>query len=636
MSGVAEATGAALDAVPDTFRVSVFSAPVSNTTIFKTVGWSELCRMLKEDIVVLPDNKTQTKAKYGQYFVRGKITGERNDDNLSDCCLLILDIDKPLLGGELPTVHGIHDALKDIIHVAYTSVTSGRSRVIILVEPYEKEQTCALTKQLYEHCRSVGLEFAYAGESNTASQPWFYGQTLDKNSFVCLVNDDGLLFNPDPDLVYEDAGTADTDTADEKQDTSKNRLADFIEQLKTGTIHQAAKTYAGWLNRITNLSKKQIFDDISVLVDAHCSDREKVQRWHDGERASLEAWFESNVEDQQEPATGKPMFITLSDVKEQSFTPEWLIYRQLEANSQNLYFGDSQSKKTFILIDQMMSIAAGIDWCGQPVKRGGVVFLYGEGSGGIIRRCRAWLKHHSIPESEMDNLLILNASLFVSLEKNSAENLIAQIHQAAEVKGISSINMIAWDTASSLLGIDENRADEVAEALRVIRGIGRQCDNASDTIIHHMGHGANHRPRGSYAWMANVDAWHLIEKSSQFQSKIKAYGKMKDADPITYNRLFDLNYQLLGIDDYNNEYGSLVACHVGNEEADNSDQRMSATDRLIDVVRGKVDGIFKASLVTMGESVGFKNSDSCRKVIERLVRNGRLQSKEGRIICPTN
>jgi hypothetical protein len=280
----------------------------------------------------------------------------------------------------------------------------------------------------------------------------------------------------------------------------------------------------------------------------------------------------------------------------------------------------------------MMSIATGIDWCGQPVKRGGVVFLFGEGSGGIVRRCRAWMKYHNVPEEELDNLLILNENLFISLENNSSARLTDQIHRAAESKGIQSIKLIAWDTASSLLGIDENKADEVAEALRIIRQVGRQCGDASDEIVHHMGHGAKDRPRGSYAWMANVDAWHLVEKGNQFQSKIKAYGKMKDADPVPYNRIFDLNYQRLGVDEYLNDYGSLVACHVGNEDAGTvGGQKMSATDQLRETVKNHIDGIFKKSLIAMGGDLGFKDTDSCRRTINRAIESGEFLETEGRV-----
>ncbi len=299
ISGVT-VTAAVLETVPDTFAVSVFSGPVSNTTDHRLVGWAQFCALLQKPLI-LPDNKKATKAQKGQYFVRGQITGERKDENLSDCYLLNLDVDKPLPEGQLPTVHEIHDTLGDMIHIVYTTVTPGRSRIVVPVEAYDKSKTAALTKQLYNHCRSLGLEFAFAGESRTASQPWFYGQCLSEDCFVCLINNDGELFTADPDFVDDDC-QADTDAGDTREKSYSNHLADFIEQLESGTIHQAAKVYAGWLNRTTNLSKRQIFDDITVLIEKHCSDRDKVQRWHESERAGLEAWFDFNVGNEEQEA----------------------------------------------------------------------------------------------------------------------------------------------------------------------------------------------------------------------------------------------------------------------------------------------------------------------------------------------
>lgn len=278
------------------FRVSVFAPPVSNTTPARDVGWQELCRMLGEDVVVLPNNSAETKARSGQYFVRGKITGTRNDANLSGCCVLIIDIDKPLPGCTLPTTHEIHDALGDIVHAVYSSATAGRSRIVVPVPEYPPEETAARTKALYDFARSLGLEFAYAGESKTASQPWFYGQTLAKENHICLVNNDGEIFRweevPEPEPEAEPKQERHNGT-DQK---AVNHLQKLIDELKSGTIHVAAKEWAGWQCRTTNLTKRQIFDDLTVLIEAHCSDRDKVARWYSRERAELEGWFTLNVQ----------------------------------------------------------------------------------------------------------------------------------------------------------------------------------------------------------------------------------------------------------------------------------------------------------------------------------------------------
>lgn len=283
-----------LDPALQDFRVSVFAHPVSNTTPARDVGWPEFCRMATEDVIELSNSLADTKARFGQYFVRGKITGTRSDANLSECCALILDIDQPLPGGTLPTPYEIHDALSDFIHVVYSSATPGRSRIVVPVEKYPIEETAALTRALYNLCRSLGQEFEYSGESKTASQPWFYGQTLAKENHICLVNNDGEIFRwkEAPAPVVADKPTAPIT----EQPATVNHLQKLIDELKSGTIHVAAKEWAGWQCRTTNLTKKQIFDDLTTLIEAHCSDRDKVARWYSRERAELEEWFSLNVQ----------------------------------------------------------------------------------------------------------------------------------------------------------------------------------------------------------------------------------------------------------------------------------------------------------------------------------------------------
>ncbi|SHI01874.1 hypothetical protein [Desulfofustis glycolicus] len=282
------------NSVPRAFLVSVFSAPVSNTTQQEVVGWDELCQRFKNDLMVLPDTSSKAKADNGQYFVRGVITDQRDDAHLAVCYLLPLDVDKPLPGGVLPTVEEIHDALGDIIHAVYPTITPGRSRIVVPVDLYHKDSTATLTKQLYDYCRSVGLEFAYAGESGVKSQPFFYGQCLEKHLYRCHINNDGYLFNPDPALPLPDENGQVKDDGGKRSEG--NHLADFTDELETGTIHQAAKKYAGWLARTSNLTTKQIFNDINVLIERFCSDKDKVARWHDSERKQLEQWFADNVE----------------------------------------------------------------------------------------------------------------------------------------------------------------------------------------------------------------------------------------------------------------------------------------------------------------------------------------------------
>ncbi len=281
-------------------KISIFTRPVTNTKNQKKYGWPGLYDLLTGEPEAIPNNTSDIKAEYGNYYVRGDINGNRDDDHLGDCCLLIMDIDKPVDGLPLPTPEESHQALKGTTHAVHSSATPGRSRIIFPVEIYQKEDTEKLTKAAYVFCRSRGLNFGYAGESETKSQPWFLPQTTDFEAHQAYGQVNGTMF---------DSSTVDTSEYEEQKenpadpfpDTSDhNPMRDFIAELKSGTIHQAAKTFAGWRAKTTDLSVGQVFDEIDALVESNCSDSEKVKRWFAGERDKLEKWFQKEVADKKD------------------------------------------------------------------------------------------------------------------------------------------------------------------------------------------------------------------------------------------------------------------------------------------------------------------------------------------------
>jgi len=69
--------------------------------------------------------------------------------------------------------------------------------------------------------------------------------------------------------------------------------------------------------------------------------------------------------------------------------PEFLIDGLLEADMLAQIFGDPGSCKSFLAIDWACCIATGTDFHGHKVRQGLVVYIAGEGQGGIARRLKA-------------------------------------------------------------------------------------------------------------------------------------------------------------------------------------------------------------------------------------------------------
>ena len=110
--------------------------------------------------------------------------------------------------------------------------------------------------------------------------------------------------------------------------------------------------------------------------------------------------------------------------------------------------------KTFFALDLALCVAAGIDFHGRKVKQGPVVYVLGEGRGGLKKRVSAWLQEHQLAR-EPDAFFVTEAVQF--RESEQVEALLGQI-------GARSLEpaMVVIDTfARCSVGVTENDATEV-------------------------------------------------------------------------------------------------------------------------------------------------------------------------------
>jgi hypothetical protein len=173
--------------------------------------------------------------------------------------------------------------------------------------------------------------------------------------------------------------------------------------------------------------------------------------------------------------------------------PEWLIQGLLPERGLIVPFGPPKSGKTFIVLSMCLHIAAGQDWFGHPVKQGAVVYIAGEGSGGLQIRLRAMRAAYQIGVDE-PFFAITRAVNFRLAGEVAA--LAAAIRATV---GDLPVRMVVIDTlARAMPGADENSAQEVG---LVIAG----CDALRDTLgcstmpIHHSGKDETRGARGTSA-----------------------------------------------------------------------------------------------------------------------------------------
>ena len=173
-----------------------------------------------------------------------------------------------------------------------------------------------------------------------------------------------------------------------------------------------------------------------------------------------------------------------------------------------VFFGESGAMKSFMVLDMLLHIALGFDWCGFRVKRCGVLLIAGEGGAGMAKRLKAWFVRHQVNQ---DQARIFIATEAADLLRDSAR-LAATITEAENRIGCP-VGVVAFDTLAACFGEgDENSTGDMMAAIKNAR---QACGNRALIFVHHNGHQQKDRERGAYALRGTADTRILVERADR-------------------------------------------------------------------------------------------------------------------------
>lgn len=174
----------------------------------------------------------------------------------------------------------------------------------------------------------------------------------------------------------------------------------------------------------------------------------------------------------------------------------WLVKKAIPCNAVGMLFGGSGTYKTFVALDLALRVAHGMQWLGRKTMSGDVVYLAAEGGTGICDRMTAWYRVHK-DNTPTPSFRVIPQT--INLSEDTSE-----VKAAIEAAGLSPC-LIVIDTMSQTSAAEENSATETAHYLRELGAMLRDVWQCCVLIIHHTGHGATERPRGSSALRSNID-----------------------------------------------------------------------------------------------------------------------------------
>ncbi len=289
-----------------------------------------------------------------------------------------------------------------------------------------------------------------------------------------------------------------------------------------------------------------------MLASKPQEDGPELERWRDRfgtELVRMVQGAEKYAPKEPAPIIAGNLTETHAQVKEATKNIKWLVKNIIPQDAMGMLFGASGTFKSFIAIDLALSILHGKDWAGKKTVKGPVYYIAAEGGAGVSRRVDAWHQGVEVPE----NLYYCRTPLLLS-DKHEIAALRQSIAELPEIPVLVII-----DTLSQTFSGDENSSSDISTYLRTINTELRSAFNCTILVIHHTGHNATERPRGSSAITANVDFMLGCYRSDPegMNARIDVT-KQKDGE-LTKGLYFDLQRHVLGNDEDGEEISSLVA-----------------------------------------------------------------------------
>ena len=241
--------------------------------------------------------------------------------------------------------------------------------------------------------------------------------------------------------------------------------------------------------------------------------------------------------------------------------PEWLIVDAIPQGAYAMLIGARGTYKTFIALDMALSVAVGgaqwyedsSDWLGawsNVIGSGPVLFAAGEGRAGIKARVHAWRQHH-LENEETGNFYLVDPVPYPDTEDVTA------FIQGAIALSPCGYRLVVLDTVGrAMQGLNENSQQDASQFTRMVQTIQHELDCAV-LAIHHEGHLAVGRARGSSVYGADVDTEFVVERYERNTVRMR---NTKQKDSPEWDRAKLLEFQEVN--------GSLVTLPMKERKAE--------------------------------------------------------------------
>lgn len=237
---------------------------------------------------------------------------------------------------------------------------------------------------------------------------------------------------------------------------------------------------------------------------------------------------------------------------------DWIVDGILPEQAMGMLFGASGTFKSFLALDAALHIVHGLPWLGRRTEQGPALWLAAEGGTSFGHRVNAWHRARRLPVSK--DLIGIPVAVDLGAE---AWRVVDAVQSTVAI----TPRLVVIDTLSQTYtaGAEENSATHMAAYLREIGARFRDLWKCTVIIVHHSGHSATERPRGSSAIQANTAFLFGCWRDEKEMLATLSCQHMKDGERFD-DATFALSKVDLGTDKHGKPLSHLAARHLSSAE----------------------------------------------------------------------
>ena len=218
---------------------------------------------------------------------------------------------------------------------------------------------------------------------------------------------------------------------------------------------------------------------------------------------------------------------------------DWMVDGVLTQHGFSVMYGAPGTGKSFLAIDMALSMANGVPWQGRATRKGAVLYIAGEGVGGLGKRVKAWKLYRNV--YTRGDLVVLPTAVNFRDDED-----MAKLMRTIDSLGKEFSCVVVDTVARALLGGEENSATDMGLFVAACDAIKHHC-GCGLLAIHHAGKDASrgmNSMRGSSALAGAADTVLAVTKTED--TVTMGMDKQKDADPIEQMTFEMVNIGMIG------------------------------------------------------------------------------------------